>query len=279
MRAMQTVNCWSSRTREVFAICVSLAGFLFANLPALAQDSSQTTMTGTVVSYSNNTMVVKGEGNQYKLFVFDRHTVKPDTLADGSGVRVVSTQTEDPEVRLALLVTAAEPPAPPPGAPATPAQPDVVPTSIRTAESAIERDARKFHFGFQAGMALDPEGLDIGIHAKFGPFFSRNIQFRPSVDFGYGEITKLFALNGDFIYNLSANPGARKSVYFGIGPQFNFVEQSTSGHGVDFSEFHYSNALNILFGLRLRSGVFTELKTSVYASPAPILRLLAGYTF
>jgi hypothetical protein len=128
-------------------------------------------------------------------------------------------------------------------------------------------------------MALDPELVDIGILAKFGPFFSRNLQFRPSLDFAYGQVTKLFALNGDVIYNLSSNLGARRYVYFGAGPQFNFTEQSLSGHGVDFSDFRYSTALNILLGVRFRNGVFTEMKTSVYAAPAPIFRLMAGYTF
>jgi hypothetical protein len=273
MREMHRLNDSSARARQVFAVYGLLATLLFVNLPTLAQDQPQTTITGAVVSYSKNSLVVKSENNHYTVFVFDRHTVKPDTLKDGSGVRVVSTQTEDPDIRLAILVTAAEL-----GAPAS-TQPDVVPASVRSVEHSIERSARKFHFGIQGGVALDPELVDIGIHAKFGPFFTKNVQFRPSIDFAYGEITKLFALNGDFIYNLSATPGARRSFYVGGGPQFNFVEQSASGHGVDFSDFHYSTALNILLGVRWRNGAFTELKTSVYASPAPILRLVAGYTF
>lgn len=278
MRVMQAVNRPSLEEWRISAICVLLASFLFVSLPVLAQNSSQTTMTGTVVQYSKSTLVVKGEGDQYRLFVFDRNTAKPATVATGARVRVISTQTEDPEVRLAVLV-AAEPPASAPGAPAAAAQPDVVPASIRSAERAIERETRKFHFGVQGGMALNPEVVDVGIHAKFGPFFSKNLQFRPNVDFAYGEISKIFALNGDFIYNISGNLGARRSLYFGAGPQFNFTEQSTSDHGVNFSDFHYSTALNILLGIRFRNGVFTELKTSVYAAPAPVLRLLVGYTF
>ena len=273
MRVMETMRAWSL-AREIFTICVLLAGFLFACLPAVAQNQ---TMTGTVVSYSRNTMVIKAEGDRYWLFVFDENTVKPTTLAPGSAVRVISTQTEDPEVRLAIAVSSAEAPAA--GAPISSAQPDIVPPSVRTAERAIERDARKFHFGVQGGIAVDPELVDIGIHARFGPFFTKNVQFRPSVDFAFGEITKLFALNGDFIYNVSANAGARRSVYFGLGPQFNFAERSASGGGVSFSDFHYSNALDILVGIRSRSGAFGEMKTSIWAAPAPIFRFLLGYTF
>src|SRR3954452_9443806 len=274
---MGTLTDCSRQTAKILAVCVCLASFLLVTYPAAAQDSSQLTITGTVVSYTGQTLLVKDEGNRYKLFVFDRNTVKPGALTSGSSVRVTSTQTEDPEVRLAVLVTQEEPGAAP--GPATPAQPDVVPVPLLSTQRAIEREARKFHVGVQGGIALNPELVDIGIHAKFGPFFSRNLQFRPSIDFAYGEKTKLFALNGDFIYSLSPNRGARRSLYFGAGPQFNFAEQSVSGHGVDFSDFHYSNALNIILGIRFRSGLFTELKTSVYAAPAPILRLMAGYTF
>src|SRR5690349_11338318 len=156
MRVIRAVDGPSLQKRRVFAICVLLASSLLVSFPALAQNSSQTTTTGAVVSSSKNTLVVKGEGGQYRLFVFDRNTVKPNTLPPGSAVRVVSTQTEDPEVRLAVLVETGAPASAPgaPGAPAAQAQPDVVPASIRSTERAIERQARKFHFGVQGGMGL-----------------------------------------------------------------------------------------------------------------------------
>ena len=275
MSKPQRRTACSSLTRKIFTICVLLASFLVVSLPALAQDPSQTTMTGTVTSYTKHSLVIKTEHNHYWLFVFDSHTLKPETLGVASWVRVVSTQTEDPEMRLAVLVTPTEPPA----TASLETQPDIVPSSVRATENAIARDARKFHFGIQGGVALNPELMDFGVNAKFGPFFTKRVNFRPSVDFAFGEITKLFALNLDMLYNLSPNLGARQSVYFGLGPQFNFVHQGTSDHGVDFSDFHYSNALSIILGIRWRSGVFTEFKTSVWASPAPIIRLMAGYTF
>jgi hypothetical protein len=279
MRVARLLNSWSSRASEIFTICVLLTSGLFASLPLLAQDPSLTTMAGTVTSYSKNTLVVRTESGQYRLFAFDRNTTKPTTLTVGHWVRVISTQTDDPEVRLAVIVTAMEAPAPAPSGTPAAEQPDVVPTSVRKAESAIERESRRFHFGFQGGMALNPELVDIGVLARFGPFFTKNLQFRPNVDFAFGEVTKLFAINGDVIYNMSDFRWARTSVYFGLGPQFNFSEQSLSDHGVSFSDFHYSTALNVILGVRLRNGVFTELKTSVWAAPAPVLRLMVGYTF
>jgi hypothetical protein len=273
MIVMPTRNDCSRRAQKIFAACVLVAGFLFGIRPAPAQD--QTTITGIVVSSTKQTLLIKDEANRYRLFVYDRNTVKPAALTAGSGVRVTSTQTEDPEVRLAVVVTEATAAA----AAATPEQPEVVPPPLLSTQTSIEREARKFHFGVQGGVALNPELVDIGILAKFGPFFSKNLQFRPSIDFAYGEQTRLFALNGDFIYSLSAARSARRYLYFGVGPQFNFAEQHIKGEGVNFSDFHYSNALNIILGIRWRSGLFTELKTSVYAAPAPILRMMAGYTF
>jgi hypothetical protein len=275
VRAKQLVNSCSSRIREFIAICVLFAGFLFVNPPARAQNSSQTTITGAVVLYSKNSMIVKVE-EQYKLFVFDRETVKPASLSKGTWVRVISTQTDDPEVRRATVVQLAPTTE---TSPLTSNQPEIVPSHLSVAQRAIEREARKFHLGVQGGLGMDPEVIDVGLLAAFGPFFTKNFQFRPNVDFAWGEITKVFAINGDFIYNMRDNLGTRRWFYFGAGPQFNFAERSASGQGVSFSDFHYSNALNVIVGMRLRNGVFTEIKTSVYAAPSPIFRFLVGYTF
>jgi len=68
-------------------------------------------------------------------------------------------------------------------------------------------------------------------------------------------------------------------MYVGGGPAFNFAEQSFGNKDISFSDFRYDSALNILVGVQYRSGVFTEVKTSVYASPAPSFRLIVGYNF
>jgi hypothetical protein len=82
------------------------------------------------------------------------------------------------------------------------------------------------------------------------------------------------------IYNLPFTLGARRYVYFGIGPGFNFVDQSlTKGQSVNFSDFNYDSALNVLLGIQSRSGLFAELRTSIYARPAPVFRMTVGFTF
>src|ERR1700733_913352 len=76
------------------------------------------------------------------------------------------------------------------------------------------------------------------------------------------------------------------SSYVGIGPGFNFThqdfERATAGPGgsrIDFGDFSGDTALNILGGIRYRSGLFTEIKASVCATPSPTLQLIVGYNF
>ena len=59
----------------------------------------QTTMEGTVVSVSHETLVVKSDENDFQLFVFDRYTIKPQAVAAGSRVRVVSNAGEEEGTR------------------------------------------------------------------------------------------------------------------------------------------------------------------------------------
>lgn len=247
--------------------------------PAMAQD--ETTITGTVASSSRNTLTVRNGNGQYQLFLVDRNTRKPATLPQGSGVRVTSTSSDEPGVRLASQITAVEPSA----ANQSTADTTVVPPEIRRVERDIERQARRFQLGVRAGVALDPELVLIGAQVLIGPFFSQDVFFRPNVEFAYGEVTALFALNPEVIYRLpmSSRQG-RWSTYVGVGPGFNLVHQNFervdgTGKRIDFGDFHSDVGLNILGGIRYRGGMFAELKTSVYSDPSPTLRLMVGYTF
>jgi len=272
--------------------CLFAAALLAAS-PAVAQNSSQSaqgdnaTVTGTVTSSTQRTLVIRSEGGQYQLFVFDRDTAKPARLMPGSTVTVVSSPGDEPGARLASRITVLSAAAA--GSQTATSQTDQpVPPEIRRIERDIQRDARRYRLGVRAGVSLDPELIVLGVQAQLGPFFGPNVYFRPNVEFGIGEVTALFALNPEIIYQLPATSRRGNwTPYAGIGPGFSFLhqnfERNTSsnsvGNRVDFGEFHSSTALNILGGLRSRSGVFVELKTSVYASPAPVLRIMVGYNF
>jgi len=253
------------------------------NIPASSQPG-ESALTGVVVSLARNTLVVRDANGQYDLFVFDPYTIRPRTLTVGSRVRVTSTPGEEAGVRVAREITILEASADAPqrvGAAST--QP--IPPEVRRIENEIERQARRYHAGVRAGVALDPELILIGVHAQVGPFFNRDVYFRPNIEFAFGEVTALFALNPEAIYRLpvSSRQG-RWSAYVGVGPGFSFLHQNferTTGRGtrIDFGDFHSDVGLNILGGLRYRSGMFLELKTSVYSRPAPTLRFIVGYNF
>lgn len=247
-----------------------------------AEAAPEETISGTMISFSRNTMVVKTQAGAYQLFVFDRYTVKPGSVAAGTAVRVSSTPTDELGVRLATQVSASAPSdgsaersvagsgPPPEGA---------VPVSIRKLENDVEHASRRYGMGVRTGATLDPEALLVGVHARFGPFFGRDASFRPNVEFGWGEVTRFFALNLEGVYRLPFTPRmGRWSAYVGTGPSFTFQHQNfeRSG-GVDFGQFDFKAGLNLLTGLEFRSGLFVEAKTTVYATPH--LRLMFGYTF
>jgi len=247
-------------------------------MPVHAQELQLTTITGDVNSVNRSTMVVKATDGRFLLYSFDQNTTKPGTIQAGSQVRVTSYPSGDAGFRIAYVVTVLREGPPPAGA--APSEPDVVPLEIRDLEHSIQRASHKFHLGLSGGMALDPELVVIGMHAQFGPFFSRNLFFRPGVEFDFGEVTKLFGINAEVVYRL---PVTRRfetwSMYWGGGPAFIFAGQSFGRNEINFSDFRYDSALNILVGVQRRSGLFAEVKASVFADPAPSLRLLVGYTF
>jgi RNase P/RNase MRP subunit p29 len=266
------------------SIRIALLAAILVCIPAHAQDPNasdreQDTFTGTVVSSTRNTLVVRNSAGRYQLFVLERRAGRTVTPT-GSQVTVASRAGDEPAVRIATAVTVVS--GPPSG---TQANTSPVPPEVHRIERDIERQARRYQLGVRAGVGLDPELLMVGVHAQVGPFFSPDIFLRPSVEFGFGEVTALFGLNLEAIYRLPiTSRQGRWTSYVGAGPGFNFIHQNfdkttNSGKRIDFGDFHSDTGLNILGGLRYRSGTFLELKTSVYTDSAPTLRLIVGYNF
>jgi len=278
MRSMRKSDDNASLLCRVVALSVLFTSAGILSIPVQAQESQQETITGTVSSLTRTTILVKTNDGLFRLFNFDRNTTKPAVIPVGSEVRVVSYPAGDPGFRTAYVITILrQGPSPAAG---SPAQTDVIPPEVRSLERAIQRGARRFQMGVRGGFALDPELILIGVHAQFGPFFSRNLYLRPNADFEFGEVTKMFGLNAEVIYKMPiASRTGRWDMYVGGGPAFNFAEQSFGNRDISFSDFRYDSALNVLVGVQYRSGVFTELKASVYANPAPSFRLIVGYNF
>lgn len=83
--------------------------------------------------------------------------------------------------------------------------------------------------------------------------------------------------------SLNANSQQRRgdwTPFVGAGPALNFIHQSyDKGRDISFGNFDYETGFNVLAGVQNRRGTFVELKTSLYSQPAPVLRLIVGYTF
>jgi hypothetical protein len=275
--------------RQIFVviICSVLVTVATLTTNALCQTStlpeqrenSASSIVGTVVSTSRQTMVVRTEDNQFHLFVFDSDLVRPKGLAPGARVRVASNATDEAGLRLATGVTVLEPTSTPESGAALPdAAPP--PKEMREVEREIEKELRRWQVGVRIGAGLDPELFLIGVHAGVGPVFSRDFYFRPNAEFGFGELTDMFALNLEGAYRLPVNfRHGRWSSYAGAGPSFNFVHQGLERREIDFGNFTYETGLNIFTGVRFRRGTFVEVKTNLWAHSVPTLRLIFGYTF
>ena len=249
--------------------------------PARAQVS--TAVNGTVTHSTRNSITVRTADNQFIVFTFAHGVIKPQTIPVGAEVRVLSNFTEEQGVRQATDITIV--PAGSSAGQATAENAPTIPPEVGHVERDIERSARHYQVGLSAGVGLDPEVILVGATGQFGPIFTPDLYFRPGIEFGWGEVTTLFALNPEVVYRLPLTArNGRWSTYVGVGPGFNFTHQSfdettNSGSRVDFHEFHNDSTLNILGGVQFRSGMFTEITTSVYAQKAPVLSLVIGYHF
>jgi len=159
-----------------------------------------------------------------------------------------------------------------------------VPVKAENAEDAVDRAVRRFGIGVEAGVALDPELIDFGAHATFGPIFNRNVQFRPGIEFGVGEVTTALGINLDVLYTLPGSVSQTKwRPYAGAGPNFALshrgFESTTDSQGnrFNFSDTSFNAGLNFIAGVRNRSGMFLEMRATAYG--VSNVRLLTGFNF
>ena len=177
------------------------------------------------------------------------------------------------------------------------AQQNVPPAAQRAAADA-ERTARRFGFGVQGGVGLDPEIIDVGVHATFGPILRPTLQLRPGIELGLGEVTTVFGINVDVLYTI---PGftdeTRWLPYIGAGPNMSLshkgfasddedhVDVDLDGDGdlddapgrFDFDDTDFNTGMNFIVGMRRQSGMFFEMKATAWG--VSNVRLLAGFNF
>ena len=168
-----------------------------------------------------------------------------------------------------------------------------VPPAARRVERETQRVARRFNLGVQGGAGLDPELIDVGVHASFGPIFNENLAFRPVFEVGAGELTTMIGINLDVLYTF---PGFNRDTswmpYVGAGPQFGLSHQGFETNDVenvdgvvaaddrnrfDFSDTDFNGGMNFIVGMRRQSGAFFEMKATAWG--VSTIRLLAGFNF
>ena len=171
-----------------------------------------------------------------------------------------------------------------------------VPPAVRQAQADVESAVDRFGVGVQGGAGLDPEIINLGVHASFGPIFRPTLQFRPGVEFGIGEVTTMFAINLDVLYTLPGFTGETRWLpYVGVGPNFGLSNRSfateegdkvdidgvagdaTDRGRFDFSDTDFNGGMNFLVGMRRQNGMFFEMKATAWG--VSNVRLLAGINF
>jgi hypothetical protein len=159
-----------------------------------------------------------------------------------------------------------------------------VPCQIGFSADALKKSIGRARIGVRTGITLDPELITFGAQVEFGPIF-RNIWMRPSTEFAFGEVTKVYSLSPEFSYYLpfiGYGPNqTRWNTYIGAGPTFSIAKKSfkdVPDQPDTISDWHSDVGLSLFVGMSQKNGMFVELKGEAY-SDSPTVRLYVGYRF
>jgi archaeosine-15-forming tRNA-guanine transglycosylase len=267
----------SDGTQVVQSIDVIQSDTEAANRGTTQTQGTGNAVEGTVVSTSENTVVVRSDDNRYHLFTYAAQTVSQERVKPGIRVRVNAGAPNANGTRAVESIDVIQPgtQAATSGAATSGA---AQPSQVNKLSKQIESEARRWHVGGKVGAGLSPELFMFGPQAQFGPFFSEHLLFRPNVEFGFGELTDMYAVNGEAAYRFSTKLHGQWAPYFGMGPSFNFISQSLSSEDTSFSDFSYKTGFNIFVGAE-KNKAFVEMKTSLWSGEAPVFRVFVGYNF
>jgi hypothetical protein len=179
--------------------------------------------------------------------------------------------------------------------------PIVLAASLISTTDAIAQDRAGgggLRFGLLGGIGLDPELIVFGGQAQFGPVFHEDLDLRPGVEIGIGEITTMLGINVDVLYRLPGTTAqSRWMPYIGAGPTFGLShrgfetddgdEDNVDTDGVtdvdpdrnrfDFSDTDFNGGMNFIAGARNQRGLFFELRATAWG--VSNVRFLAGFNF
>jgi hypothetical protein len=165
-----------------------------------------------------------------------------------------------------------------------------------TAQAQERPETTGLRFGVSGGVGLDPELIMFGGQAQLGPVINENIDLRPSVEFGIGEVTTMLGINLDLLYRLpGATRQSRWMPYVGAGPTFGLShrgfetddDDNVDVEGVtdvdpdrnrfDFSDTDFNGGMNFIAGARNQRGMFFELRATAWG--VSNVRFIAGFNF
>ena len=232
---------------------------------------------GTVVSTSRRTLVVQSGDDKYHLFTYDADHAPNQAVKPGARVRVDAGAADDDGTQVAENVTVLQRGSETAGS-GTAGQSTPPPPQVRRVTNQMETDARRWHGGGRIGIGFSPEVFLFGLQSQIGPVFSRRFLLRPNAEFGFGELTDMFAINLEGAYRLRTTFRGQWTPYVGMGPSLNFIHQGASSGDVSFSNFDYKTGFNVFVGGQ-KGKTFVEMKTALWSDKAPVLRLVLGYNF
>ena len=151
-------------------------------------------------------------------------------------------------------------------------------------DEMLKRSIGHARIGIRGGVSFDPEMINVGAQAEFGPLF-KTLWVRPTAEYAFGEVTQVASLSPEVIYYLPftgyGRNGSRWNTYVGGGPTVGFTRRNFEGfpdnHIEGITDWDTDWGMNIFFGMAQQSGAFFEIKGTAWAVPA--VRLYLGYAF
>jgi hypothetical protein len=130
-------------------------------------------------------------------------------------------------------------------------------------------------WGPRVGLSVNPDQVHFGAHLDFGNY-ARHVRFQPSMELGFGDYVKLFALNAEAAYRFSP---ARDvwTPYLGGGLGANVTSIDNGGNNNSQTDPNVSVLGGIEKGLANGDRFFIEGKFSL--NDVPDAKIAIGWTF
>lgn len=133
--------------------------------------------------------------------------------------------------------------------------------------------AMKRGMGIYGGYSINPDQIVIGGQAILGTL-KGDIDFSPSVDFGFGDHLTVVTVNFDASLNLFKAPGSKMKIYVGAGPTLGIYDPEYGSGDTEIG-------LTLLGGVKIAAGEknFYNIVGRIGLGDIPDFKILFGYMF